>query len=63
MPLHVLESGNWGYLQLGLVPLGFGALQVWWFGSLFPSRALPKPPSASEFRRILERSWPRGNQG
>ena len=24
------ETLNWGYLQLGLVALAFGGLQVWW---------------------------------
>jgi hypothetical protein len=26
---------NWGYMQLNLVALAFGGLQVWWFRSVF----------------------------
>jgi hypothetical protein len=28
-----MENPNWGSIQLGLVALAFGGLQVWWIGS------------------------------
>ena len=31
----LMEHLNWGYIQLGLVALAFGGLQVWWIGSIF----------------------------
>jgi hypothetical protein len=31
----VMEHLNWGYIQLGLVALVFGGLQVWWISSVF----------------------------
>ena len=31
---------NWGYIQLGLVALIFGGLQVWWIGSTLRKREL-----------------------
>jgi len=33
----VMEHLNAGYLQLGLVALVFGGLQVWWIGSTMDS--------------------------
>lgn len=48
---------NWGYLQLGLVALVFGGLQVWWIGSVFRRRDLARPLSEGEFRKSLERIW------
>ena len=39
-----MENLNWGYLQLGLVALAFGGLQVWWIGSVFWKRKLARPP-------------------
>ena len=50
-----MEKLNWGYLQLGLVALVFGGLQVWWIGSVFWKRKLARPLSEGEFRRSLER--------
>ena len=29
----MMENLNWGYIQLGLVALAFGGLQVWWISS------------------------------
>lgn len=52
-----MEHLNWGYLQLGLVALAFGGLQVWWISSVFRKRDLAKPLSAGEFRKSLERIW------
>ena len=48
---------NSGYLQLGLVALAFGGLQVWWIGSVFWKRKLARPLSEGEFRKALERIW------
>jgi len=28
-----MDNLNWGYLQLGLVTLVFGGLQVWWISA------------------------------
>ena len=39
----VMENLNWGYIQLGLVALVFGGLQVWWSGSVFWRRDLARP--------------------
>ncbi len=50
-------SLNWGYLQLGLVALFFGGLQVWWIGSTLQKRNLARPLSEGEFRKTLERIW------
>ncbi len=44
---------NWGYIQLGLVALVFGGLQVWWISSVFWRRNLAKPQSGGEFRKSL----------
>jgi ABC-type uncharacterized transport system fused permease/ATPase subunit len=52
-----MEHLNWGYIQLGLVALVFGGLQVWWIGSTLRKRNLARPMSESEFRRSLERIW------
>ena len=35
-----MEHLNWGYVQLGLVALFFGGLQVWWIGSTLKKRNL-----------------------
>ena len=36
----VIEHLNLGYIQLGLVALAFGGLQVWWISSVFRRRDL-----------------------
>jgi ABC-type uncharacterized transport system fused permease/ATPase subunit len=46
-----------GYLQLGVLYLVFGGLQLWWIGSVFRWRHLAQPMSEGEFRRTLERMW------
>ena len=51
------EHLNWGYIQLGLVALVFGALQLWWISSVFWRRDLARPQSGREFRKSLERIW------
>ena len=48
---------NWGYIQLGLVALAFGALQVWWISSVVRRRDLARPQNGGEFRKSLERIW------
>jgi hypothetical protein len=53
----VMEILNWGYIQLILVALVFGGLQVWWIGSVFWKRDLARPQSGGEFRKSLERIW------
>jgi len=53
---------NWRYLQLGLVALAFGGLQVWWISSVFRRRELARPLSEGEFRKTLERIWIAGNR-
>jgi hypothetical protein len=52
-----MEHLNWGYLQLGLVALVFGGLQVWWISSTLRRRDLASPLSAKDFRQSLERIW------
>ena len=52
-----MEHLNWGYIQLGLVAVVFGGLQVWWISSVFWRRDLSKPQSGGEFRKSLERIW------
>ena len=52
-----MDHLNWGYIQLGLVALVFGALQVWWISSVFWRRDLARPQSGGEFRKSLERIW------
>ena len=55
----VMDHLNWGYIQLGLVALAFGGLQVWWISSVFWKRDLARPQSGGEFRKSLERIWAR----
>ena len=52
----LMDHLNWGYIQLGLVALVFGGLQVWWISSVFWRRDLAKPQSGGEFRKSLERN-------
>jgi membrane protein YqaA with SNARE-associated domain len=52
-----METVNWGYLQLCLVALAFGGLQVWWIGRVLWKRKLARPLSEGEFRKALERIW------
>jgi hypothetical protein len=56
-----MEHPNSGYLQLGLLALVFGGLQVWWIGSTLRRRELARPMTAGEFRRSLERIWAKGH--
>jgi len=52
-----MEHLNAGYLQLGLVALVFGGLQVWWIGSTLRKRDLAEPLSEGQFCRTLEGIW------
>jgi hypothetical protein len=52
-----MDTHNWGYLQLGMVALAFGGLQVWWIASTLRKRDLARPLNEREFRRSLERIW------
>ena len=36
----VMDQLNWGYIQLGLIALVFGGVQVWWIGNVFWKRDL-----------------------
>jgi hypothetical protein len=58
-----MDHLNWGYIQLGLVALAFGGLQVWWISSVFRRRDLAaRPLSEGQFRRSLERIWKKEQQ-
>jgi hypothetical protein len=50
-----MEHLNWGYVQLGLLALAFGGLQVWWISSTLRTRDLARLLIAKDFRRSLER--------
>ena len=54
-----MEHLNWGYIQLGLVALFFGGLQVWWISSVFWKRKLARTLNEGEFPKELERIWKR----
>jgi hypothetical protein len=53
----VMQHLNSGLLQLGVLALLFGGLQVWWFGGTLQKRDLARPLSEGEFRKSLERIW------
>jgi hypothetical protein len=57
-----VENLNWSYIQLGLIALVLGGLQVWWIGSVFWRRDLTGPQSGGEFRKSLERIWKKEQQ-
>ena len=52
-----MDHLNWGYLQLGLVAIAFGGLQVWWISRIFRRRDLAKPMTEKDFRKSLEQIW------
>lgn len=52
-----MEHLSGGYVQLGLIAVVFGGLQVWWIGSTLRKRDLARPMSEGEFRKTLERIW------
>ena len=53
----LMDHLNWGYIQLGLVAVVFGGLQVWWISSVFWKRDLARQQSGGEFSKSLERIW------
>ena len=55
--VSVIDHLNSNYLQLGLVALVFGGLQVWWISTTLRKRDLARPLSEGEFRKTLERIW------
>lgn len=57
-----MEHLDWGGIQLGLVALAFGGLQVWWIGSLLRTRGLARPLGERAFRNAPEKVWAK-NQG
>ncbi len=57
-----MEHLNWGTIQLGLVALAFGGLQVWWIGSVFQKQRAARPMGEGEFRKTLERIWNKDRQ-
>jgi hypothetical protein len=52
-----MDHLNGATLQLGLVALAFGGLQIWWISRVFKKRELARPLSDGEFRKSLERIW------
>ena len=54
-----MEHLNWGYIQLGLVALVFGGLQVWWISSVFWKRKLARTLNEGKFPKTLESIWKR----
>jgi hypothetical protein len=57
-----MEHLNWGYIQLALIAVAFGALQLWWISSTLKKRDLARPLGEQEFRRALERIWAKDQQ-
>ena len=53
--IDMMKNLKWGYIQLGLVALVFGGLQVWWISSTLRKRELAKPLSEDAFRKTIER--------
>ncbi len=45
----LMDHLKWGYIQLGLVALAFGGLQVWWITSVIRRRNLARPLSKKYF--------------
>ena len=60
--VDTMEHLNWAYLQLGLVALAFGGLQVWWISSTLRKRDLARPMGEGAFRKSLERIWAKGQR-
>jgi len=54
MDIPLSRPLNWGYIQLGLVALVFGGLQVWWIGSVFRRKDLARSLSEDEVKRTLK---------
>ncbi len=52
-----MDHLNWGYVQLALLALAFGGLQIWWIGNVLLGRRRARPIGDSEFRKALEAIW------
>ena len=52
-----MDHLNWGYVQLALLALAFGGLQIWWIGNVLLGRRRARPMGDSEFRKALEAIW------
>jgi hypothetical protein len=52
-----MENLNWGSIQLGLVALAFGGLQIWWISRIVGRRNRAKPMTEKDFRKTLEKIW------
>jgi hypothetical protein len=50
-----MDQLNSGYIELGLLAVIFGGLQVWWISSTLRRRKLSKPMSGREFQKSLQR--------
>jgi len=57
-----MKTVNWGYLQLGLVALSLGGLQVLWVVRIYRKRKLARLLSEGESRKALERIWTKGQR-
>jgi hypothetical protein len=57
-----MENLNWGYIELGLLALAFGGLQVWRISRIFRRRDLAKPLTEKDFRKSLEQIWAKDRQ-
>jgi len=57
-----LHDQNWATIQLCLIALAFGGLQIWWIGSTLRTRNLAKVMNTKDCRNSLERIWKREQQ-
>ena len=58
----LMEHLNGGSIQLGLVALAFGGLQIWWISRIIGRRNLAKPMAEKDFRKSLEQIWAKDRQ-
>ena len=58
----LMEHLNGGYIQLGLVALAFGGLQIWWISRIVGRRNRAKPMTEKDFRKSLEQIWAKDRQ-
>lgn len=57
-----MDHLNWGYLQLALVAIAFGGLQIRWIVSVYWKRKLARPLRKGAFCKALERIWTKGQR-
>jgi hypothetical protein len=50
-----LEDFNWGYVQLAIVTIIFGGLQIWWISKVFKNQRKPRSMDNREFRRKTDK--------